>query len=606
MKEMLDDALRAARGKPLTEDEAVRLVRAYQVESAYRAFAPLAPALVDEDDHRRYLIEEAAVPVGDGASVCVDIVRPKAAKRLPALMEFTIYADHAVNFGEERRSASNGYVGVTGVTRGKGCGVGDMAPYEHEGHDGAMLVDWIARQPWSDGRVATFGASYDGFTQWAIAKHHPRALVAMMDSVDNGPGLDSPMDRGVFLNFGYSWPFYTTDNKTLDPETYGDRARWNKLFDTYYRTGAAYRSLPEIDGKPNPVYEHWLSHPTYDAFWRNLVPFGDEFASIDLPILTTTGYFEGSGDGAVYCLTQQLARRPNAEHYLVLGPYNHTLGNRGTVDVLGEVVDKVDGMPIDPAAHLDIGALRYQWFDHLLKGAPMPAVLKDRVNYEVMGENRWRHVPTLAAMGPQVLSFHPTDARDGAMFVLAPGKGGAGKAATLAVDLADRSDADRAPVGGGLIDNVIDLKDTIAFESAPFDHAFELSGLYRVDLDVMTNKKDFDFEIAFYEVTPDHRYVQLSYDFERASMIDDYTRRILFTPGQPRRLKFQASLFTSRKFEKGSRLLVLVEAMKSPFAEINYGTGKPVAEETIADAGAPLQVTLMSHSTIEVPTAPLP
>ncbi|HEY3811932.1 MAG TPA: CocE/NonD family hydrolase [Caulobacteraceae bacterium] len=607
MRETLAGALHAARAKTsLSDADALALVRAYQVESAYRAFAPLAPALVDQDDRRRYVIEQTTLPVGDGASVCVQIVRPKMAVKLPALMEFTIYADDAVNFSEERRSASNGYVGVTGLSRGKGCGTGAIIPYEHDGQDGAALVDWIARQPWSDGRVATYGASYDGFTQWAIAKHHPKALVAMMDSVDAGPGMDSPMDRGVFLNFGYSWPFYTTDNKTLDAETYGDRARWNRLFNAYYRSGAAYRSLPQIDGAPNPSFAHFLDHPTYDAFWQGLVPFGDQFASIDVPILTTTGYFEGSGDGAVHYLTEQLKRRPDAPHYLVLGPYNHTLGNRGTIDVLGDEVNEVDGMAFDAAAHIDLGALRYQWFDHVLKGAPMPAILQDRVNYEVMGENVWRHVPTLASMGPQILTFHPTEIRDGDMFSLAPGPGARAKAATLRVDLADRSDADRTPVGGGLIDDVIDLKDAIAFESSPFDHAFEFSGLFQADLDVVTNKKDFDFEIAFYEVTPDHKYVQLSYDFLRASQINDPTRRDLFAPGVAKRLNVQASLFTSRRFQKGSRLLVLVEAMKTPINEINYGTGKPVADETIRDAGAPLEITLLGDSTISVPTKPLP
>lgn len=118
----------------------------------------------------------------------------------------------------------------------------------------------------------------------------------------------------------------------------------------------------------------------------------------------------------------------------------------------------------------------------------------------------------------------------------------------------------------------------------------------------MTNKRDFDFEIALYELTPDGQYVQLAYDFERASLVEDWTRRILLEPGVPRRLKFQAGLLMSRKFQKGSRLIVLLEAIKTPAAQINYGTGKDVSDETIADAGAPLTIKWLSDSFIDIPT----
>jgi uncharacterized protein len=58
----------------------------------------------------------------------------------------------------------------------------------------------------------------------------------------------------------------------------------------------------------------------------------------------------------------------------------------------------------------------------------------------------------------------------------------------------------------------------------------------------------------------------------------------------------------SRKFQKGSRLIVLLEAIKTPVAQINYGTGKDVSDETIADAGAPLTIKWLSDSFIDIPT----
>ena len=602
--ETLKAALAQAKGKnELSLSEALALVRAWQVAGAYRTFGQVAPKLLDEDDHRRYVIEERLVPIGGGSGVCALIVRPRNSGPLPALLEFTIYADAAINLTEARRSASNDYVGVEGLTRGKGCSLDTPVPYEHDGVDGAALVDWISKQPWSDGRVATFGPSYSGFTQWAIAKHRPPALKAMMDSVSNAPATDSPMTRGVMTRFAYPWTFYTTSNRTLDPATYDDQARWSKLFNTWYRSGAAWRTLDQIDGRPNPDWDRWVAHPTYDAYWQGVVAYGDDFAHIDLPVLTTTGYFEGAGDGAVYYLTEHMRRNPRAEHYLVVGPYNHSSGNRGTIDALGNPVGVVDGYRIDPAAHIDIGALRYQWFDYVLKGGAKPAILKDKVNYEVMAANVWRHAPSMQDMGPKAKRFYLSGRSEGHGYALSLASPRSGPMPSLEVNLADRSDIDRvSPSSGAAVDTALDTYLSLEFTSTPFARPTEVSGLYRAELNVVTNKRDFDFEIALYEFTPDGRYVQLAYDFERASLVEDRTRRILLEPGVPRRLKFQASLLMSRNFQKGSRLIVLLESIKTPAAQINYGTGKDVSDETIADAGAPLTIKWLSDSFIEIPT----
>jgi uncharacterized protein len=600
----LEAALASVRDKrELTVAEAVGLLRSWQLASAYRAFDRLAPPLLDADDRRRYVIGEQLVPVGEHAGVCALMVRPKGAARLPTLLELSIYADTAFNLSEARRSASNGYVGIEGLTRGKGCSAGAPVPYEHDGADGAALIAWISRQPWSDGRVATFGGSYSGFAQWAVAKYRPPALKAMMDAVDNAPAVDSPITRGVMPRFPYPWTFYTTSNKTLDVATYDDQARWAKLFDTWYRTGAAWRALERIDGSANPCWDRWLQHPTYDAYWQGVAAYGDDFAHIDVPVLTTTGYFEGAGDGAVYYLREHTQRNPRAQHYLLVGPYNHASGNRGTIDVLGDAIDTVDGYRIDPAAHIDLGTLRYQWFDYVLKGGPKPAILQDTINYEVMGANVWRHVASLEAMGPKRLRLYFTARAATQGYALSPEEPAAGPGPTLRVDLADRSDAARVPPSSGaVVDSALDTYESLEFVSEPFTSATEVSGLYRADLDVATNKRDFDLQLAVYELTPEHQYVQLAYDLERASLVSDRTRRTLLQPHVPRRLKFDASLLMSRQFQQGSRLIVLLEALKTPLAQINYGTGKDVSDETIADAGEPLTIELRSGSSIEIPT----
>ena len=191
----------------------------------YGEIGGLAVPLIREDDRRRYVMEtDIRVKMPDGATVCAMVWRPRAGPaRRPALLQFTIYADSVPVMSESRRTASNGYAAVIGFTRGKVCSPDAPVPYVHDGADAAALIDWISRQPWSDGRVGMYGGSYSGMTPWAAAKHAPPALKAIMVGAPVAPGIDVPMEGNVVWNFVYPWPFYTTDNKTLDDSTYNDR-----------------------------------------------------------------------------------------------------------------------------------------------------------------------------------------------------------------------------------------------------------------------------------------------------------------------------------------------------------------------------------------------
>ena len=119
-----------------------------------------------------------------------------------------------------------------------------------------------------------------------------------MPSVAVAPGIDVPMEGNVFQTFLYPWLFYTTTGKALDDAAYHDRARWGQLNRTWYTSGRPYRELDQIEGTPNPIFHRWLEHPSYDAYWQSMIPYGDEFARIRIPVLTTTGYYDGAQLGA--------------------------------------------------------------------------------------------------------------------------------------------------------------------------------------------------------------------------------------------------------------------------------------------------------------------
>src|SRR5579862_450563 len=602
LRQNLDQLLHKQAGKQaISLPDALALIGAYQIENAYRTFMPFAAPLVNEDDNRRYIVQKnIRVRTPDGAILCAQIVRPRTTGRLPSLLEFTVYADPLSTMSEARRSASNGYVGVTGFSRGKMCSPDLPVPGEYDGGDAATLIDWIAEQPWSDGRVGMFGGSYDGFTQWATAKHMPKALKAIMPSVATAPGIDMPMEGSVGLSFNFYWPLYVASGHNLSGTFFENSARWDRLFHDWYVGGRAYRDLSTMSGPPNPIWDRWVSHPDYDAYWQAMIPQGDEYARIRIPVLATTGYYDGAELGALYYFGQ-LETRSSGEHYLVIGPYTHLTGQRGTVSVLGDEQDRLPGYKLDPVASIDMAVLRYQWFDHVFRHGPRPAILQERVNYEVMGGNVWRHAKSLAAMSNLTLRFHLSAEKSGNAYVLAPAAPANNAVIDQKVDLADRSDADRVAPGGGILDRSIDTWLSLEFMSGPFSKPVEISGLFSGTLHFVTNRKDFDFIIQLYELTPQNKYFQLSWFLARASYVADRSHRHLLVPNVPQELAFRSGRLISRKFEPGSRLVMILGAVRQPNTEINYGTGKDVATETISDAKSPLDIKWLGSSVVDIP-----
>lgn len=597
MQARLTAALDRQKGKTtIALADALDLLRCYEDERSFAAYHLSTDALVAEDDRRRYRIDDnLLVRTPDGASLSTLLVRPlHARERLTTLLGFTIYANPVWSMQEARLTAAHGYAAVVSYTRGKGASPDDPVPLEHDGADADAVIEWIARQAWSDGRVGMYGGSYNGFTQWAAAKHLPRALKALMPSVTVAPGIDWPREGNIYMNFAYDWLPYTLTNKTLDQAHYDDKAHWDRLDKTLYTTGAAYRSLDRLDGAPKAVFQRWLDHPSYDAYWQAMIPYKKDFARIDIPVLTTTGYYDGGQIGALYYFSEHYKYNARAEHYLVIGPYNHIGAQRSAWNTLR-------GYEIDPVARIDIGTvLRYQWFDYVFRGGPKPALLKDKVNYEVMGANQWKHAPSLQAMSDGMLRFYlgATPVEGG--YRLADRKPPGDAFVAQTVDFADRGDVDSSS-GGQIVDTALDTRNATVFVSEPFPRPTEISGLFAGQLDLGINAKDVDLTIGLYERMADGRYFQLSWYMARASAIEDRGQRRLLTPGKRQRLAFTSGRTTSRRLEAGSRLVVVVSVNKQPGLQVDYGTGKDVSDETIADAKNPLQIQWFNDSYIDIP-----
>ncbi len=134
------------------------------------------------------------------------------------------------------------------------------------------------------------------------------------------------------------------------------------------------------------------------------------------------------------------------------------------------------------------------------------------------------------------------------------------------------------------------------------DRASEVTGLLSGHLELVANKKDFDFGIALYELSTVGQYYQLQAYTSRASHVASVSDRWLLTPGKRERLDFASNLrMMSRRVGAGSRLVMVLSVVKNPRQQINYGTGKDVNDESVADAGEPLTIRWFGGSYIDVP-----
>jgi putative CocE/NonD family hydrolase len=587
--------LQAQNGKStIALPDAISLVSAYQLYQEQATTRPLMERLVSQDDERRYIVSDVLVKTGDGASLSAYVARSRTApEREPAALFFTIYSAAVGNRVYAKYAAAHGYVGVIADARGKRLSTDTIRPFETEATDTHEVIDWIARQPWSDGQVGMWGGSYSGFAQWAALKHRPAALKTIVPFVADLPGDGLPMEHNVFLNANYAWNFYVMDNRFVDEPLYQQRNRWIDLPWNWFTSGRPYREIDAVDGEPNPLRQRQLKHPAYDAYWQAMVPYKKEFAAIDIPILEISGY-SGADSVSDYFLPEHEHYNSKAEHYLVIGPYDHG-SSQSTFKF-----PVLDGYEIDPVAQFDTPELTFQWFDHVMKGAPKPAIIQDRINFEVMGANLWRHAPSVDRMSDRVLTLYLIEAQTANRHRLSATPAQESGYVSETIDFADRKSINSLYPTARLSDSV-STDGALSFISDPVPQSLSINGQISGVLRTMINKRDMDFTIAVYEVFPDGRFFNLAYYLGRASYAHDMSHRRLLKPGKIETVPFSRTGIVSRQLSPGSRLLVLLTVNKNPFAQVNYGTGKDVSDESIADATEPLRVRWYNDSRINIP-----
>jgi putative CocE/NonD family hydrolase len=492
--------------------------------------------------------------------------------------------------------ASHGYAFALVDVRGRGNSSGEFEPFANEPRDGHDVVEWLAKQPFCDGKVAMWGGSYAGFDQWATAKEFPPHLTTIVPAAAAHPGLDYPSIQNVGYTYDMQW-FTLTSGRAAQDNLFADQKFWRTKFLDVYKKHIPFKSLDSFVGNPSVNFQRILKHPTLDAYYDAMVPTRGQFQNITLPILTITGQYDGDELGALSYYRDHLATaspEARAKHFLIIGPWDHA-GTRTPMDEVG-------GVKLGSAAVSDLNDLHRQWYGWTMKNGPRPEFLKNQVAYYLLapgnsGANgEWKYTDNFETLIANPKSFYLDSKNGDANGVFRSGalteKPPSGDADTFTYDplnttrgeTVDGTDPKEKKLG---IDQTYALsigKDGLVYHTDPLPNETPFVGCPAVTLWLSIDTPDVDLSADLYEIQPDGTSIALWSDVRRLRYRDSLREAKLVKPGEIVRCDFNPGLFVARRLMKGSRLRLVVSSPNSSQWQKNYCSGGVVAEETARDA----------------------
>jgi hypothetical protein len=523
------------------------------------------------------------VPMRDGSSLHAVVWRPRGdVAPVSAVMELTPYGvDHLHEDGVFW--ASEGFAYVALDVRGRGNSDGEFVPFLRDADDGYDAVEWIARQPWCDGKVALHGGSYTGINQYLIMVAAPPSLCAITPDSTSGMGIDLPKG-GVPSLYDLAWGRLVS-NRATQFTIGGDVANWHRHL---YDAAVAGRSLVEAAGAAGaPLEEFTTEHfdhaepgPRWDRYWAQ----PEQLAVSSVPVLSITGMYDDSSGGTIHNWRRFTANAPAdvvAASHLVIGAWDHM----GTHFGPGRVGQLVFG----PDATVQLADLRRDWLRHVLHGAPPPEFLKDRVMLYVTGDERWIGVPSLeeAAAAHVTRYLHSVDGpMDATHAGFVAETAAHGPDAVFVCDPFDmrthRAELEQRPAGSGpesqfhgqpmnnflmsLAGNdptnprpVADIDGQgVVYTSSVLAQDITILGEPQLHLRVVCDQPDADLAVLLHEVTPDGDSIFLSSDLLRLSCRHLDGAHEYLVPGEPTDVTFRSFKWCQRTVRAGSRLRIAI------------------------------------------------
>jgi predicted acyl esterase len=509
------------------------------------------------------------VAMRDGVRLATDVYLPGDGKgKYPVIVTRTPYDKNGAK-GFAAPAVGRGYVFVAQDLRGRFKSQGHhWIIFANDGwgdhQDGRDTLEWIAKQPWCNGKIASWGGSALGIVQNMAAPVAPDELKAQFVQV-------------AFSNY-YSQGAYQ-----------GGAFRAQLLERWLQVTGMVEKNLATF-----------IAHPQYDDFWKNL---NSELQAgkVRAPAVYHGGWYD------IFC--QGTINSFMAVHYkggegargkcrLIIGPFGH-----GSFNQLKYPANAAQGPACgDPFA----------WFDHVLLGKENSAAKEKAVHYYVMGDptdpkapgNYWRHVddwPPPAQATP--FYFHP----DGALVRDRPPAGNDNKTYIYDPKNPVPSIGGQelfAPIGPMDQRKIESRPDVLLFTSAELKEPIEVTGRIGARLFVSSDCPDTDFTVKLCDVYPDGRSMLVTDGILRARYHKSFDKESFLEPGNVYELNVDL-WSSSLVFNKGHRIRVAVSSSNSPRFEANPNTGMPFrADKETRLAKNTVRLSLKYPSRIVLPVMP--
>ncbi|MGB2645406.1 MAG: CocE/NonD family hydrolase, partial [Candidatus Acidiferrum sp.] len=365
---------------------------AAQTQAQENAAAPVIPDM-------KWAVK---IPMRDGVQLNATVFQPHEQKEpLPVIFTFTpyigdSYTDRAMYFAE------HGYVYALVDVRGRGNSGGAFEPFVNEAKDGYDVVEWLAKQPYCNGKVTMWGGSYAGYDQWTVLKEFPPHLATIVPAAAAHPGVDFPFEYNIFGPYVEQWLTFTS-GVTGNEKLFGDGAYWGAKALEYYDKHLAFKNYDTVAGNPSAVFQKWMQNPVPDSYYDQMVPSSKDYAHIEIPILTITGDYDGDQPGAFTYYKRHMkygTAEAKEKHFLIIGPWDHA----GTRTPRREV----GGLKFGEASVLDLNKLHTEWYDWAMKGGKKPEFLKKRVAYYVVGARaeNWKYADTLESISNETRTLY--------------------------------------------------------------------------------------------------------------------------------------------------------------------------------------------------------
>ena len=528
------------------------------------------------------------IPARDGVKLNATVFMPHGQKEpLPVIFTFTpyigdSYTDRAAYF------AKHGYVYALVDVRGRGNSGGEFEPFVNEGKDGYDVVEWLAKQPYCNGKVTMWGGSYAGFDQWTVLKEFPLHLVTIVPAAAAHPGVDFPFQSNIFGPYDMQWLSFTS-GVTSNGSLFGNSAFWTAKAREMYMAHSAFQDFDKLVGNGSTVFQKWMKHPTADAYYDAMVPSPEQYKRMTVPILTITGHYDGDQPGAFTFYKRHMQHgtaEAKAKHFLIIGPWDHAGTRTPKVEV--------GGLKFGPASLLDLNKLHTEWYDWAMKSGAKPEFLKKRVAYYLVGAEEWKYADSLESIASATKTLHLGSGggagdvfRSGALTEENP-------AASTGMDSWTYDPLDTRPASAESEDDgnsltsqrgVLNLfGEGVIYHSEIFSEDTEIAGFPKLTVWLKMDVPDTDLEAGLYEILPEGGSVALTSASMRARYRESLREAKPVVPGKIEKYEFDNFTFFARRVAKGSRLRLVVRSINSTGSEKNYNSGGVVAAETGKDA----------------------